>query len=264
VSLNFANFRLLDLSVALANNPHTDPPGLGPAIEYADHQAGATEMLRMFPGLRNEDLPGAEGWCVERLKMTAHNGTHMDAPWHYASTMDGGVPAATIDQLPLEWCFQPALKLDFRTLPDGHIVDARQVQDELARIGHVLSPLEIVVMNTAAGAKYGRPGYIDTGCGMGREATLYLLERGVRVVGTDAWSWDAPFSFTRRRFAESGEARIIWEGHKAGREIGYGQMEKLANLDQLPDHGFWISCFPYKIERGSAGFVRAVAFLPGR
>ena len=96
---------------------------------------------------------------------------------------------------------------------------------------------------------------------MGREATLYLLERGVRVVGTDAWSWDAPFSFTRKRFAESGDAQIIWEGHKAGRDIGYGQMEKLANLDKLPADGFWISCFPYKIENGSAGFIRAVAFL---
>ena len=31
---------------------------------------------------------------------------------------------------------------------------------------------------------------------MGREATLYLLERGVRVTGTDAWSWDAPFVHT--------------------------------------------------------------------
>ena len=38
-------------------------------------------------------------------------------------------------------------------------------------------------------------------------------------------------------------------------------MEKLANLDKLPADGFWISCFPYKIENGSAGFIRAVAFL---
>jgi kynurenine formamidase len=119
-------------------------------------------------------------------------------------------------------------------------------------------------MNTAAGAKYGRPGYIDAGCGMGREATLYLPECGVRLVGTDVRSWDAPFSYTRRRFAEGGDAHIIWEGHKAGREIGYGRMEKLANLDRLPDHGFRICCFLYKIERASVGFVRAVAFLPER
>ncbi len=112
-----------------------------------------------------------------------------------------------------------------------------------------------------AGAIFGQPGYLDAGIGMGREATLYLLERGVRVVGTDAWSWDAPFKSTRERFLASGDASIIWEGHKAGRDIGYGQMEKLANLESLPDHGFEVSCFPYKIKHASAGFVRAVAII---
>jgi kynurenine formamidase len=81
----------------------------------------------------------------------------------------------------------------------------------------------------------------------------------VRVVGTDAWSWDAPFTFTRKRFA-SGDSRIIWEAHKAGRDIGCEQAVKLTNLDLLPADGFWISCFPYKIKKGSAGFIRAVAF----
>lgn len=262
MSLNLSGFRLLDLSVSLKNNPYTDPPGLGPEIEYMDHKQGAREMLAMFPGLKQEQLPDGEAWAAERLRMTPHNGTHIDAPWHYASTQDGGKPAWTIDELPLEWCFQPAVKLDFRNLPDGHVATATDVETELKRIGHTLKPLEIVVVNTAAGAKYAQPGYIDTGCGMGREATLYLLERGVRVVGTDAWSWDAPFSYTRRRFAETGDPRIIWEGHKAGRDIGYGQIEKLGNLEALPPNGFWISCFPYKIERASAGFIRAVAFLP--
>jgi kynurenine formamidase len=108
---------------------------------------------------------------------------------------------------------------------------------------------------------FGQPGYLDAGVGIGREATLYLLERGVRVVGTDAWSWDAPFKYTRERFAATGDASIIWEGHKAGRDIGYGQMEKLANLECLPAHGFQVSCFPYKIRHASAGFVRAVAIF---
>jgi kynurenine formamidase len=54
---------------------------------------------------------------------------------------------------------------------------------------------------------------------------------------------------------------FLWEGHKAGRDIGYGQIEKLANLNLLPPDGFWVSCFPYKIEKGSAGFIRAVALL---
>jgi kynurenine formamidase len=96
---------------------------------------------------------------------------------------------------------------------------------------------------------------------MGREATLHLLRQGVRVTGTDAWSWDAPFSITARRFAETGDPSIIWEGHRASMEIGYCHMEKLANLHELPGDGFLVSCFPYKIRGASAGFVRAVAIF---
>ena len=72
---------------------------------------------------------------------------------------------------------------------------------------------------------------IDSGCGMGLAATMWLLERGVRVVGTDGWSWDVPFSATKRRIeAEGGSPSLIWEGHRAGRQIGYSHMEKLSNL----------------------------------
>lgn len=259
--MNLAKFRMLDLSVSLDNNPYTDPPPLLPKIDYMDHQQGWPEMAAMFPGLRKEDLPGNESWAAERLSITTHSGTHMDAPWHYASTTDGGKPAYGIDELPLEWCLKPGVKLDFRHLPDGYVVSIADVEAELRRIGHEIQPLEIVVINTRAGSLFGQPGYLDAGVGMGRDATLYLLEKGVRVVGTDAWSWDAPFKFTRERFAQTGDASIVWEGHKAGRDIGYGQMEKLANLDQLPSSGFWISCFPYKIRHASTGFVRAVALL---
>ena len=85
--------------------------------------------------------------------------------------------------------------------------------------------------------------------------------RGVRVTGTDAWSWDAPFSHTAKRWAETRDPSIIWEGHKAGRIRPYYQIEKLTNLEALPSHGFTVSCFPIKIERASAGWIRAVALI---
>ena len=96
---------------------------------------------------------------------------------------------------------------------------------------------------------------------MGREATLYLLERGVRVTGIDAWSWDAPFIHTKGKYAETKDASLIWEGHKAGREIGYYHLEKLHNLEALPGDGFEIACFPVKIRGASAGWTRAVAIF---
>src|SRR3546814_18217046 len=75
------------------------------------------------------------------------------------------------------------------------------------------------------------------GCGMGYEATMFLLERGVRLTGADGWSWDAPFSHTATRYEADHDASIIWEGHKAGRDIGYCHLEKLHNLEALPHTG---------------------------
>jgi kynurenine formamidase len=252
---------LIDISVPLQAGIASDPPGLVPQIEYLTHQDTVDDMLAFFPGATKADLPDGEGWALERVSMTTHSGTHVDAPYHYASTMDNGQRAVTIDEVPLEWCLQPAVKLDFRHFADGYVVTPDDIDVELARIGHRLSPLEIVVVNTAAGVRYGYDDYVSTGCGIGRDATLHLLGQGVRLTGTDAWSWDAPFSYTAKRYARDHDSSVIWEGHKAGREIGYCHIEKLHNLEQLPATGFSVSCFPVKVHAGSAGWTRAVAII---
>jgi kynurenine formamidase len=253
--------RLIDLSVPLENTVKADPPGNGPSITYYDHDQTPGQIAAYFPGLTADQLPDGKGWAVERVQLSTHNGTHLDAPYHFHPTMNRGERSWTIDEVPLEWCFQPGVKLDFRHFPDGYVATAADVEAELARIGHRLQPLEIVVVNTSAGACYGRDDYVSRGCGMGREATLYLLERGVRLTGIDGWSWDAPFVHTARRFALTGDPKIIWEGHKAGAEIGYCHLEKLHNLEILPASGFTICCFPVKIRAASAGWTRAVAML---
>ena len=251
--------RFVDISMHLENDVISDPPGFGPEIEYYTHKDTAADVVGYFPGLKVEDLPEGEGWAIEKIHLVTHNGTHLDAPYHFHSTMNKGERAITIDEVPLDWCFRPGVKLDFSTLEDGYVVTPDDVEKELYRIGHELKEMDIVVVNTAAGKAYGSDNYVSTGCGMGREATLYLLERGVRLTGTDAWSWDAPF--VHNKFSETGEASLIWEGHKAGREIGYCHLEKLHNLEVLPGDGFEISCFPVKIRGASAGWTRAVAIF---
>ncbi len=258
--------KFIDISVALDADLISDPPLIQPQIEYLDHQQTSDQVASFFEGLEKDQLPEGEGWAIERLQIATHNGTHLDAPYHHHSTMnraivEGGEPATTIDEVPLEWCFSNAVKLDFRHMANGYVATPGDVEAELKRIGHEIAPLDIVVVNTAAAAHYGQEDYIHTGCGIGRDATLWLLERGVRVTGTDAWSWDSPFGITAQRWSRDRDPSIIWEGHRASMEIGYCHMEKLANLDQLPDHGFLISCFPYKIKRASAGFTRAVAII---
>jgi kynurenine formamidase len=258
--------RYVDLSIPIESGVESDPESFRPKIFYQLHKESVESLASFFPGLTPKDLPDGEGWAAEMVHLSTHNGTHMDAPWHFHSTQDAALPggarrALTIDELPLDWCLRPGVKLDFRSMPDGYVMTVKDVEAELERIDYQLRPFDIVVVNTRAGALYGKPGFVSAGCGMGREATLYLAQRGVKIMGTDAWSWDAPFVHTAKRWAESRDPSIIWEGHKAGREIGYFQMEKLHNLEVLPPYGFEISCFPVKIRAASAGWIRAVAIF---
>ncbi len=257
--------RFVDLSIFLENDVASDPPGMEPKITYFTHENTYEQIAPFFPGLQQKDLPEGEGWAVETVQLSTHNGTHLDAPYHFHSTMDAALgekrPAIAIHDVPLEWCFQPAVKLDFRHFPDGYVVSADDVAAELKRINHELKPLEIVMVNTRAGSRYGHKDYVSAGCGMGYDATMYLLERGVRLTGTDAWSWDAPFYFTAQKWAKDHDPSIIWEGHKAGRDIGYCHIEKLHNLESVPGDGFYVSCFPHKIRGASAGWTRAVAIF---
>lgn len=253
--------QFIDISMPLENDVVSDPKPFNPKISYIDHEMSVDQMTAFFPGLRKQDLPDGEAWAIEKVELITHNGTHLDAPYHFASTMNKGERAITIDEVPLDWCFRPGVKLDFRQFDDGYVVTAADVEAELSRIGHDLQPLDIVVVNTRAGSAYGQDDYVEAGCGMGYEATMYLLERGVRLTGTDAWSWDAPFVHTAEKYAESRDASIIWEGHKAGRDIGYCHLEKLHNLEALPADGFTVACFPVKIRGASAGWTRAVAIL---
>ena len=253
--------KFIDLSVALETGIVSDPPMALPEIEYVDHAMSADQICSFFPGLDKRDLPGEEGWAVENLKISTHNGTHLDAPYHYHSTMDSGKRAITIDEVPLDWCFSDGIKLDFRHFEDGYVVTPNDIDAELNRIGYQIKPFDIVLVNTSAGERYGYDDYLLKGCGMGREATLYLTSKGVKITGTDAWSWDAPFSHTAKRYAESKDSSIIWEGHRAGMERAYCHIEKLGSLEKLPDFGFLVSCFPFKIKKASAGFIRAVAIL---
>jgi kynurenine formamidase len=253
--------RFVDISMPVENDVISDPPPFGPKIQYITHQNSVAQIAGFFPGLKKEDLPDGEGWAVEFVTLSTHNGTHLDAPYHFHSTMNRGERAITIDEVPLDWCFRPGVRLDFRGLPDGHVVTAKEVEAELARIGYRLSPLDIVMVNTRAGSRYGKDDYVSAGAGMGYEATMYLLERGVRLTGTDAWSWDAPFVHTKVKYEATKDPSLIWEGHKAGRHIGYCHLEKLHNLEALPPYGFMVSCFPVKVRGASAGWTRAVAIF---
>ncbi len=257
-----AHRRFVDLSISIEADLPSDPPIMIPQINYVDHAAGAEQMKDFFPGLEKEQLPEGLGWALEFVTLTTHSGTHLDAPWHYHPKMSKGMAALTIEDVPLEWCFSDGVVLDFRDKDDGEKITAQDVEGELQRISYELKPLDIVLVQTGADTAWGTEEYLVKGAGMTRESTLYLAERGIKVVGIDAWSWDRPLPFLAREFSETGDPSVIWEAHFAGIEAGYCHMEKLANLDAIGrQKDFKVACFPVKIKGASAGWVRPVAIV---
>jgi kynurenine formamidase len=253
--------RFVDLSIAIEEGLPSDPPDMIPKIQRMDHRAGAESMKLFFPGIKEEDLPQGLGWAFEKVELSTHSGTHLDAPYHYHPTMDKGKRALTIDEIPLEWCFGPGVVLDFRHKGDGERIAVNELEEATSRMGHSPREGEIVLIMTGADRFWGKPEYLVKGAGMTRESTLWILDHGIRVVGTDAWSWDRPLPFIAQEFQKERDPSIIWEAHFAGIERGYLHIEKLRNLDQLPPLGFTFCCFPIKIKGASAGWIRAVAIL---
>lgn len=253
--------KMIDLSVPLMQGIASDPPAQLPQIKYTDHKAGARIMEKLFPGVDGNEFPGGMGWAVEDMYVTSHAGTHMDAPYHYSAVDENGQPMQTIDEIPLEWCFGPGVKLDFSGFEDGYLVTPEDVEKELKRINHTIAAGDIVLIQTKATGHYGKPDYLQKGCGMSADATVYLTSRGVKVVGTDAWSWDIPFDQMRKNFERTGDVSAIWQGHFAGRKYPYYQMEKLGNLDKLPATGFKVIAVPVNIYKASAGWTRPVAII---
>ena len=135
--------QFIDISMPLENDVISDPQPFSPKITYVDHDQSYQQMAPFFPGLEKDDLPDGEAWAIELVQLITHNGTHLDAPYHFASTMNKGERAITIDEVPLDWCFRPGVKLDFRHFDDGYVVTAGDVarpgRDE-ARVAHRHDP----------------------------------------------------------------------------------------------------------------------------
>jgi kynurenine formamidase len=253
--------RIVDLSVPIATSPEGTPPFLRTEIAYGDHAAGAAQIQALL-GVPAQLLRAGEGWAVETFtRFGTHDSTHVDAPWHYNSQIQGQ-RAATIDELPLEWFFAEGVVLDMAAKADGDAMTAADAQAELARIGYALKPRDIVLVRTGRDALYGQPDYMFRGCGVTAEATHWLYDQGVRVMGIDAWGWDAPLDRQARAALTAQQPGIFWAAHQA--DLSYAQIERLCNLGALPPFGFQVSCFPLKIVGGSAGPARVVALLPER
>ena len=178
-----------------------------------------------------------------------HVGTHCDARKHIVP--DAGGPESS----PLEWCIGDGVLLDFTQAESGHGISAAEVEAELERIGYELKERDIVLIHSGAGAYNTEERYKTDHCGMTAEATRWLIERGVRMMGIDAITFDPPVwaMFEREQF---------WEAHRVMWDEEYWHLENLMNLEQIGrPHGFQLVVLPVKWVGSTAAPVRAVAIV---
>jgi kynurenine formamidase len=252
---NGKQLEIYDLSDRLTNDTRSVEPNAH-HIEYLDSDQAA-ELAEQSIGIRPEWWPGGQGPAAETVTLSTHSGTHVDAPSHYGPAAAG--EARSIDRVPLSWLFGNGVLLDMRHKRRGEGITRADVTNELTRIGHELEADDIVLVMTGASRRFGEPGYQNLQPGLRRDATEFLVDSGVHLIGIDAWGLDRPFDVMVEE-AERGDVAQLWESHILGREKEYCQIERLAHLDELPEpHGFTVYAFPYKLERASAAWTRVVA-----
>ena len=253
-------FKVVDLSITLKDDPS---PFIPVKVTNLDHAAGALEHQRIL-GVDPQDWPWpGYSFGDDLVEASTHAGTHMDAPIHFGPwTIPDKKQPLSIDQWPLEWCLGDGVVLDISGIPQAHEVTAAEVQEQLREIGYELKPLDIVLVMTGNDKYWGTPEYIDRGGHLGREALKWILEQGVKVVGTDAWSFDRPGKqWAADYMANDRDPKYLWPCHVLGLEMPYAHIEKMANLDLLPRHSFTVIALPIKVHGGSGGFVRAAALV---
>ncbi len=199
------------------------------------------------------------GWFYTAYEFHAaeHGGTHLDAPIHFAK---GG---HSNDQIPLTRLTGHGAVIHLGDKIDGdrdYLVSVQDILDWETAHGK-LTEGTIVLLDTGSAKFYGdKVRYMGTDergdaavaklhfPGLSAEAAQLLVERKIGAVGLDTPSID---------FGQSKE----FMAHQVLFEKNIPAFENVANLDTLPATGSFIIALPMKIEGGSGGPLRIVAFV---
>src|SRR5260370_32015725 len=217
--------------------------------------------MRASRTANRDSFPGGKFLSNEVFTISVHCGTHLDAPYHFGPICEGK-PARRINEVPLEWCFGHGVVLDLTYKGLKTAITVSDLQDALARMQYELQPMDIILIRTDSDKLWPRPEYFSAHPGMTEEATQWLVERGIKVIGIDTNGFDLPFMEMVQTYLSTKNSQVLWPAHMYGRTREYIHMERLANLDRLPrSHGFQVACFPVAIRDAGTAWVRSVAIV---
>jgi kynurenine formamidase len=252
--------RIIDLSKTIQYNAQ-DPWFMRIKIKHKPHRKSYW-LIRLFVGLPKKLFPNQfYGWADDTIQnMGVHATTHIDAPWHYGPLVEGK-KAKTAEQIPLEWCYGDGVVIDMSHKPDNDPITIDDLKGDLSKSGATIKPGTIILIRTDRDRYSGTRDFPHKGTGMSRQATEWLIDQGVRVMGIDQWGWDLPLKYMVKKAKDENNKNLFWEGHLVGIQKEYCHMEQLTNLSALPSHGFKVGVFPLKIAGASAAPARVVAFV---
>jgi len=272
--------KIIDLSANLQNNDRSELDSI--KIKYFNHKKGG-KLLGMgyiltgnslfskiwnsilyITGVKkvsSKDFLDGIGLAWEKVYLSTHCGTHLDASYHYTPYLKGK-PSLTIDKVPLDYCFSDGVLLDCKEKKAGGEITVEDLVIALKRINYQLKPKDIVLIMTVGDKLRDTGDYPFLHPGISPSALDWLIEKGIKIIGVDAWGLDRPMNLMIEDYLKTKDKNVLWPAHIKGREKEFFHIEKLINLDKIPiPFGFKVACFPIKIKNASAGWCRVVAIV---
>jgi kynurenine formamidase len=192
-------------------------------------------------GIMDSDLT----YATRGMILSDHGPTHVDAISHF----DPRPGAATIDRMPLDLFWGPAICVDVSGAVAREDIEPDQLEAALAASGQELMEGDILLICTGHWKRLaGTPAYATDFAGLGERAAEWLVERRVKAFGVDSPTPDNP-------------ASRIYPVHLMCRREGLHHYENLANLEAVVGRRFTFFGVPLKFRDGHGSPVRALAML---
>jgi kynurenine formamidase len=203
----------------------------------------------------------AKGFYYSAYNFSAaeHGGTHIDAPIHFAEGRK------SVDQLAIDQLIGPAVVVDVTEKAAGNRNYQIGIADFQAwEAKHGRLPDQCIVLINTGSSRYwpDRVAYMGTDKrgedgvrnlhfpGLHPDAARWLVaNRTIKAIGLDTPSID---------YGQS----THFESHQILFDRNIPALENVNNLGQMPARGAVVFALPMKIEGGSGGPTRIVAFLP--
>ncbi len=186
-----------------------------------------SENLEVYPGDPPVEVHTVstleDGFVLERVCMSSHVGTHLDAPWH---VLIGG---ADVSSIALERLMLPCVYVDLSALP--------KKEDRLAKLKGRFTDLKDKALLLSTNEKLS--------ANITPEEVEVLITGGVKLLGVDAMS------------VEHSDDLVV---HRQLLSSGVLIVEGLANLHMLNEkQEYFLVVAPLKLEGCSGAPVRAFA-----